>query len=236
MDIVNCIGSSGIVLGGLAAASFLVLLVLGSTTMPTSRIITAKMRFDVKTSWVSNTTLFSTVLVSTLKDNYIPKPDAIKPEGILWLGGLYLVFAALAVLALLVYFASERAVKVKGGASSKEEYEYHYHVGWYFFAAILALWAAEGQLFTLAATVLIAKPNYVDVVAKSIFVSSVVFAALAVGVYAFKTMTRQLESEVEAQKTRAELVQLQKKLLETGDVAAADALATLRAAREFSTL
>src|SRR6185295_5722015 len=102
IDIVDCIGANNIVFGCLVAAVIIVLWICNER-LPDSGIIIGKAKFEIKSSWISNTTLFSALLVSALKDNFIPKPGTIN-----WLGGLNLLFAALAIFAILIYFASER--------------------------------------------------------------------------------------------------------------------------------
>lgn len=152
--------------------------------VPLDGTMVGKARFDVKSSWVSTTTLVGALLISALKDGFLPKPN------VTWLGGLNLLFVGLAVVALLIYFASERVEKTKNGD------EYLSSVRAYLSASAIALCAGFGQLLTLIAVIVVAPEANLPIVIQVVFAFSIVLAAVALGIYAWKAMEHQINTQL----------------------------------------
>lgn len=130
-------------------------------------------KFDLKSSWVSNTTLFGAILGSPLKDLGPPSN----------LSNLNVLFLALGAVAVLIQLGTVRAVS--GG--------HRFPVWAYLLTAIVALWAAAGQLFTLAAIISGAERKHLTLASECVFLVAVACALIALAVYAWKITGQHLD-------------------------------------------
>ena len=101
-------------------------------------------KLDLKSSWVSNTTVLGAVLVAVIKDVKLVAPELV---------GANLFFAALAVAAYVILIGTAFHLK-------KEAYETPALA--YLIAVIVALTAAIGQLYTLYCVVRFASESHVE--------------------------------------------------------------------------
>jgi hypothetical protein len=177
-ELVARIGVNCFLGGSLLAAVVLVGARELVTRAPLDGTVKGQPKFDAKSSWLSNTTLLGALLVSALKDGFSPKPETA------WLGGLNLLFAVLAITAVLTALASERQTAEK---------EFETPVLLYLAYATVALWAAFGQLLTLAVVVWIANEKYLPPFPKLVFLVSIAAAAIGACCYAWKTMGQHLK-------------------------------------------
>lgn len=162
----------------LALALVLVIgrIVMSAGVTPFS-MIRGQGKFDVKASWVSNTAILGAVIAGALKEIH-------NPEGV---GPLNIVFAALALVAPVVYLASVRAFK-----NEQKEDVCESRVWAYLVSALLALWGGLGQVVTLwqiAYSARSALPHRDDLV---VFMGVLIVAAIALLVYAWRAMGQHL--------------------------------------------
>jgi hypothetical protein len=152
---------------------------------------------DLKTSWVSNTTILSAFLVSVIKDVKLVPP---------LLTGANLFFPVLAVVAYVVLMAT---------AFGWKEAAYKTPTLAYLAAVVVALTAALGQLFTLSCVVRFASETHTDVATMkpvaaiftpelaSVFVATLFVAGALIILYTCLLMSRHLKkppaAEVNAQ-------------------------------------
>lgn len=144
--------------------------------------IPGKGKFDVKSSWVSNTTLFGAILASVLKDVKELNPPADS-------GVLNLLFAALALVAVLVYLTGVTVHK-----EGDKDAWYESFVGTYLLSCLIALWAAFGQLVALGRIVQSAPRRILAAVPETVFLFSLLVGAVALAIYAWNTMDVHLKS------------------------------------------
>jgi hypothetical protein len=101
-------------------------------------------KLDLKSSWVSNTTVLGAVLVAVIKDVKLVPPELL---------GANLFFAALAVAAYVI---------LMGTAFHWKAEAYKTPALTYLISVIVALTGAIGQLFTLSCVVRFASVSHVD--------------------------------------------------------------------------
>ena len=153
-------------------------------------VIPGEGKFDVKTSWVANTTLFGAILGAPIKD--------FTPSGAI--NSLNVLFLALGAVAVLVQLIGVQSVK---DGSGKDNYQTP--VWSYLLAARVALWAAAGQLLTLAHMIWNAKPNVMSAAATVVFLASVALAAIVLAIYVWRIMGRHLQAAVAPEKFQEQL-------------------------------
>jgi hypothetical protein len=147
-------------------------------------IIPGKGKFDVKASWVANTTVFGAILGSPVKD--------MGPSGAI--NSLNVLFLALGAVAVLLQLLGTRSGKDPMGQET-----YQMPVWSYLLAALVAFWAAAGQLLTLGQMIRDAKREVISTFAEVVFLGSVALAALILAIYVWKMMGRHLEAALSSE-------------------------------------
>lgn len=164
-------------------------------------ILRGRGKLDPRNSWITNLTLLGTFLATALKENLV-RTDAIRsptptwppsPTGaVVWLGDLSLFFAAVVIVATLIYLASMRRV----GDDKDDKYESC--IGAYLVSGLLAVWAAVGQVLTLDCLVLLAelKKNGLSAFTTGWFALLVTAGGIAAGIYGWQTMRQQIAVQI----------------------------------------
>jgi hypothetical protein len=173
-----------IILGSLVAAWVLVSLVHRKVPEATrDAVIIAPGKYDPKNSWISNTTVFAAILGAPIKD--------LGPASSI--SSLNVLFLALGGVALLTALATTRA-----GKDSQNQDINVSGVRPYVWTARIALWAALGQLATLAYMIWAADSQVLGWIAKSIFLASIIAATVVLTIFAWRTITKHLKSATKA--------------------------------------
>ena len=140
-------------------------------------IIPGQFKFDAKSSWLSNASLFSAILTTALKDFKLEEPKKLFEA--VEISNLNILFLGLAALALLVSAASVRQSGKTTGTP----------IRLYLVSAFLALWAAAGQLLTLGRVMCAAAAeSLITYITAGVFLIAAVGAALALARYASNAM------------------------------------------------
>ena len=144
-------------------------------------------KLDLKSSWVSNTTILGAVLVAVIKDVKLVAPALL---------GANLFFAALAVAAYVI---------LMGTAFHWKAEAYQTPALTYLIAVIVALTAAIGQLFTLYCVVRFASVPHIEPkdskevsplfapVVSDVFVWTLILAGVLLLVYTLMLMSQHLK-------------------------------------------
>ena len=143
---------------------------------PSTWIILGEAKFDVKNSWVTNTTIFGAILTTAVKDM---KGFDVPPA----MANLNVLFLALGLLAVVLNMANLRA---------QPNGKYGTQVWLFLIAAGVAVWAAAGQLLTLGYVVWKVPGTAMPHFATAVFMGAVVVAAVEVGVYAWNVAKTEL--------------------------------------------
>lgn len=133
-------------------------------------------KYDFRSSWVSNTTVFAAILGTPIKDLEAPAE----------LGVLNVLFLALGGIALLVNAAAARAAR--DGLQTP--------VWAFLIASSLSLWAVFGQLATLWFMINDTCEATLSGYPKTVFLATVVVGGACVALFAIKAMRRYLNAAV----------------------------------------
>lgn len=170
-----CFGPDGTVFAALVAALlFVVIRVVMVGKLPAS--IPGRGRLDVRASWLTNVTILSSVLAGAFKDLVADATYIV----------VSLVFATMAIVALLVVLAAARQTVT----------DYYTPTWAYLVSATLALWAGAGQILMLFCIIKHANWGPDIQYTAWVFYILVSLAAIMLAVYVAATMRAHLTAAI----------------------------------------